>query len=97
MNQVWSQKIGTQLSAAHTVVESGSNVIVGGGLYKVWKKPSTNIYVLVAYAYISSLYIYILFAYIFIAYLSLSHIYLHCIYILVAGLYWKDASHSYGS
>jgi len=33
-NKVWSQKIGTQLSAAHTVVESGSNVIVGGGLYK---------------------------------------------------------------
>merc|ERR1711936_1455448 len=32
-NKVWSQKIGTQLSAAHTVVESGSNVIVGGGLY----------------------------------------------------------------
>jgi len=32
--KVWSQKIGTQLSAAHTVVESGSNVIVGGGLYK---------------------------------------------------------------
>merc|ERR1711974_134313 len=32
-NKVWSQKIGTQLSAAHTIVESGSNVIVGGGLY----------------------------------------------------------------
>jgi len=32
-NKVWSKKIGTQLSAAHTVVESGSNVIVGGGLY----------------------------------------------------------------
>ena len=38
VDQVWSQKIGTQLSAAHTVVESGSNVIVGGGLYKVGVK-----------------------------------------------------------
>merc|ERR1712055_585471 len=33
-NKVWSKTFGTQLSAAHTVVESGSNVIVGGGLYK---------------------------------------------------------------
>jgi len=33
-NKVWSQKIGTQLCAAHTVVEVGNNVIVGGGLYK---------------------------------------------------------------
>ena len=34
-NQVWSKTFGTQLSAAHSVVEVGSNVIVGGGLYKV--------------------------------------------------------------
>merc|ERR1711963_1260555 len=33
-NKVWSKTFGTQLSAAHTVVEVGSNVIVGGGLYK---------------------------------------------------------------
>merc|ERR1711953_741525 len=33
-NKVWSKTFGTQLSAAHSVVEVGSNVIVGGGLYK---------------------------------------------------------------
>merc|ERR1712223_1062214 len=33
-NKGWSKTFGTQLSAAHSVVEVGSNVIVGGGLYK---------------------------------------------------------------
>ena len=91
LDQVWSQKIGTQLSAAHTVVESGSNVIVGGGLYKVCFFVAyislLHIYlrcIYISVAYISSLHTYLRCIYIFVAYLSSLHVSLRCIYIFVA-------------
>ena len=102
IDQVWSQKIGTQLSAAHTVVESGSNVIVGGGLYKVERKSCTE------QAYLSSLQKHPCFKYflvadnprcrnILVAHISPLHEYLYCTYILISGVHWKDAGDSYGS